>query len=314
MNVLSKLLARLLESYLVVMVLALGAGLFFSPVIIGISSYSTLLLQAIFFVAGLKLDFGETRAELKRPFRLFLATVFMLVVFPLVAYPVVHLFLPEAALGIMLLAAMPTGMTAPLFATLAGGSEGLALVLTVLTSLAAPLTVPVVTRVAVGSSIEVDGVGMFLDLLYVIFLPLILAQLARRIFKTRVMSASFTFKPTSIALLGLLIAAVTAKNAGPLATSLRSDALPILVALVFFFVFTHLVGYYTAFHRSRPERISYAISLSYMNFVTAIYLAERFFPDPNTILTTVLAIVPWTLMFVPFRAWALGRPKTAAPK
>jgi predicted Na+-dependent transporter len=105
----------------------------------------------------------------------------------------------------------------------------------------------------------------------------------------------------------LLITAVVAKNSTALAAGLKSSALPTLAALFVFFALTHLLGFLTAFHRSRPEKISYAICLSYMNFVTAIYLAEKYFGDPETVLTTVLSIIPWTLLFVFFRTWALSR-------
>lgn len=311
MNAVTKLLSRLLESYIAVMALAMTVGFVFTPYAIALAPYSTLFLQGIFFFAGLKLDLDEVRTHLKNPWRIAVAALLMLVVFPLAAYPLAKAALPTAAVGVMLLAAMPSGMTVPLFASIAGGSEALALVLTVATSLLAPVTVPFVSKVALGSSVPVDAVGMFLNLLYVIFLPLALAQSVRVGLKAKVSAASFAFKPISLALLGLLITSVVAKNAGQILASLRVDAPAILVTLFAFFVLTHLVGYGMAFGRGHSERVSYAVALSYMNFVTAIYIAQKFFPDPGTVLTTVLAIVPWVLFLIPFRIWAKERGRRA---
>ncbi len=307
MNALTKILFRLLESYIVVMIIALVIGIAWPAQVVVLAPYTTLLLQGIFFLASLKIDLAEVRRHLRQPIRIVLANLFMLGVFPLLAYPLTRAFFPEAAVGITLLALMPTAMTVPLFASLAGGSEALSLVLTVTTSLLAPFTVPLVAKLALGSAVVVDAAGMFWNLASVIFLPFVLAQLVRRGLKAQVRAASFTFKSASILLLGLLIAAVVAKNAAALRASIGAAALPILIALFLFFAVTHFVGYLTAFHRTHAEQVTYALALAYMNFVTAIYLAEKFFPDPGTILTTVLAVIPWTLLFIPFRAWAVRK-------
>lgn len=298
---------RLLESYLLVLALALIAGLFWTDKTILLAPFTTLFLQAIFFGSGLKINIGKIRDELRRPWRPLLASALMLIIFPLVAYPIARFFSPEIAVGIMLLAAMPAGMTVPLFSALAGGSETTALVLTVLTSALAPFTIPLVAKLTVGSGIKVDTLGMFWNLVVAIILPLVLAQIVRQLLKTKTKLDSWRTKPLSILLLGLLIAAVVAKNAAAIRGSFGSLFFPILVGLCVFFIITHFVGYFTAFSRPAPERISYMIALSYMNFVMAIYLAETYFASPTTVLTTVLALVPWTLMFVPVRSWAFSK-------
>ncbi|TAL20249.1 bile acid:sodium symporter family protein [Patescibacteria group bacterium] len=313
MQPLTKLLYRLLESYLVVIGAALLWGLFFPSQAVVLAPYLTFFLQGIFFFAGLKLDIKEVGRQFRHPLRILLANAFMLVIFPLVAYPVTRYFYPDAAVGVMLLAAMPTALSTPLFASLVGGSEALAIVLTTTSSLVAPFTIPLVIALTVGQKVAINSSEIFYSLALVIFLPLFLAQLVRRLVRLQVQAASFTYKPISVLLLGLIVAGSTPKYADEILANFNVTLVPILLVLFIFSLASHVVGYLTAFHRSQAEKVTYTISLAYMSFVIAIYLAEKFFPDPKTILTVVLEIIPWTLLFVPFRLWALRRIKQGQP-
>lgn len=305
MKTLIRSFLRLFESYLLVMSLALILGFAFPQYLKNLAPLAAFLLQTIFFITGLKIDLKEVARHARHPVRLFLAMIVMLILYPLIAYPVTKFFVPEAAVGIFLLAAMPTAMSAPLFASLAGGSVELALVLTVLTSALAPFTIPLVTAIVLGNGVALSSTTMLTDLVLITFPPLLLAQGARVLFHTKIEAASFTLKPLSILLLGLIMAGVVGSHASELSKSLTPALLPVIGALVIFILLTHIIGYVVAFHRSHKEKVSYAIALAYMNIVLAIYVAGRFFPDPQTILTTVTALLFWTVVFAPFRVWAL---------
>ena len=71
-------------------------------------------------------------------------TVLKLFLFPAVVFLLAKLFLPELAVPLLLIAAVPTGMTTPLLTEVAGGKVGIALVLTLTTSLLAPFTIPLI--------------------------------------------------------------------------------------------------------------------------------------------------------------------------
>ncbi len=305
MKALIRSFLRLFESYLLVMSLALVLGFAFPHYLKNVAPFAAFLLQGIFFITGLKIDLKEVVRHARHPLRLFLAMVIMLILYPIVAYPVTEFFVPEAAVGIFLLAAMPTAMSAPLFASLAGGSVELALVLTVLTSALAPFTIPLVTTIVLGNGVALSSTTMLADLVLITFPPLILAQGARVLFHAKIEATSFTLKPLSMLLLGLIMAGVIGSNASELAKTVTLSFLPVIGALLSFILLTHIIGYVVAFHRGHKEKVSYAIALAYMNIVLAIYIAGRFFPDPQTILTVVTALLFWTVIFAPFRAWAL---------
>jgi len=77
--------------------------------------------------------------------------------------------------------------------------------------------------------------------------------------------------------------------------------LVLLIALLYAFIFLlHLAGYYAFWWEPKDVRQTSSISLTYMNFTLAIFLATQFFPQPGIILPLVLCVIPWAT-FMP--AW-----------
>lgn len=295
-----KLLIKLLESYIFVLAASLAVGLFVPDIGARLSPYSTFFLQVIFFLSSLKLDFGTLAAEAKAFRTVAMVNVYMLVAFPVVTYLVARVVAPEYALPLLLLAAMPAGMTSPLLAELVGGSVALALVLTMSTSLLAPITVPLVVKLLAGSAVTVPVLKMFLSLFTVIVVPFILAQIVRRLAHDRIKATFATFKPISITLLGLLIIGVVSQRAAEIRGNVGLFVGALVVLTVFFFLL-HIAGYWGVPGLGRGQRLATTVCLTYMNFTLAIYLAGKFFPQPEVLVPVVLSVFPWSIGIIPFR-------------
>jgi BASS family bile acid:Na+ symporter len=228
--------------------------------------------------------------------------VLMLGVFPVVVYYLTLSLYPPLAIAFLLLSAMPSGMTAPLLTSIAGGKQSLALVLTVLTSLVAPFSIPILVQVLLGSTVAVDAFDMFQTLLVVIGVPFLLAHTVRSIMPVCARYVGKQSKGVSIVLLGLLVAGIVAGQAEVLLGGLSvTYVVGTLGALVAVFVLLHALGYVTAFWRSKEERIAISVCLTYMNFVLALYLGNEFFPEEGAVVPIICAIVPWVLLLSPFR-------------
>jgi len=172
---------------------------------------------------------------------------------------------------------MPAGMTAPLLSKLAGGEHHIALVLTVATSLLAPLSVPFVISLAAGETVSVNAFAMFIRLAQAIFLPFLAAQLVRAMFGARISRVSRMITPVSTILLGFLILFIVAKRPDEIiALVLKGTALAELGAIFVFFIMLHGIGY-----------------VAFM---------------------VVLSVIPWALLFIPFRAIASRLTTSSAPR
>lgn len=306
-------LAELIESYIFVLFAALGAGLFLSGYTIYLTPYSTLLLCVIFFLSSLKINLKEIGKDIKDVRMLVVVNVWMLIVLPIVAYMATSVVAPDYAIAFMLLAAMPAGMTSPLLAEVIGGRESLALVLTVTTSLLAPLTVPLMVGLMAGTSVTVGFWTMFLSLAKVIFIPFAAAQIFRWLWPKQVAVLAPKSKILSILLLGLLIAGIVAKQADTILGGLNGPYLMVIVLLFVLFALFHILGYFTVFWRSKSDRVTITLCVTYLNFTLAIYLAGLYFTDPKVIVPVVLSVLPWSLYMIPFKYFAgrIGSVRTA---
>jgi BASS family bile acid:Na+ symporter len=297
-----KLLLRLIESYILIVLLAVGVGLAYPSAGIALAGVTTVFLQIIFFLSSLKLDLRILRNELRQFRTVALVNLYMLVLFPIVTYLLAKLFVPDYALPLLILASMPAGMTSPLLTEIVGGSVSLSLVLTATTSLLAPITIPLVMKLLVGATVEIPVMKMFTSLLLVIVVPFLLAQIVRRLMHEHIKASYTTFKPISIVLLGLLIMSVIAQRAADIRGNLNVFAVS-LVILVALFALHHVIGYWGVPGLRRDQRLASTVCLTYMNFTLAIYVASKFFPDPRIIIPVVLSVFPWSIGIVPFRAF-----------
>lgn len=292
---------QLLESYVFVMCLALLAGLFWADRLVVITPYTTLLLQIIFLLTSLKLEPRQIFKEAKDIKMVALSNIFMLLVLPAATYIVANLTVPSLAVPLMLLAAMPSGMTSPLLTAVVGGNQGLALVLTVTTSLLAPISIPLVLQFFAGTAVTVGFWAMFVKLIQIIVVPFVIAQGLRHIWHRQLKVTYFTFKPISILLLGFLIAGSVANQASIILEKVGPWFFTQLGVLLIFVAALLVIGYFVAFWRHCQDRLTIAVCLTFMNFTLAIYLAGNYFTDPIVLTSTILVILPWALLLLPFK-------------
>lgn len=289
-------------SYLFIIIIALALALVLPGQMKMVAPYATLLLQGIFFLSSLKLDVRDVWRDNKDVVLVVSANVFMLLLFPAGVYYAATWLLPSYALPLLLLAAMPTGMTTPFLVEMIGGKQSVALVLTVTSSLLAPFTVPLMISILAGASVSVSAWNMFFTLVKVIIAPFAVAQIVRYFFGQRLKPTFFTFKPISLVLLALLIAGVVAKQADAVILAWETSLASLLVLTACMLLF-FAVGYRCAYWRSCEDRVTVALALTFMNFTLAIYLAEEFFSDPHVLSTVVLVIFPWALLLTPINAF-----------
>ena len=126
---------------------------------------STLLpagLAFTMFALGLKLSVADFRRILTYPMVVGLGLLAQTVLLPLTAFGIIALFglAPETAVGLMILAACPGGVTAAIVTDLARGDTCLSITLTACTSLLSFITVPIIVGFSLthflGQAVPID--------------------------------------------------------------------------------------------------------------------------------------------------------------
>ncbi|MBU3957515.1 MAG: bile acid:sodium symporter [Nanoarchaeota archaeon] len=297
--------SRLIEKYYWLF-FALGMALgWFVPQATGfLSPYILHMLVIVLFLTMLKMDAKDVFSHFKNPFLIVCLSLLILIVSPIAFYYFSGLFLPpNYSLAILLLAAMPAGMSITAYAGIFKGSASLALTLTMATSLLAPFTVPAVIYFLTGNSLQINVFEMIASLSGIIFLPFLLSLIFRKFAAKQINRMEKYFKPAVIILITLIMAASIAKISGK---HLELDSLWLVVLLLFFLAAAlHIIGYYAAFLQGKADRISSSLAVAYMNSTLAIVLASSFF-GPETLLAVVLYQFPTNIMLILF-GWIVGR-------
>jgi BASS family bile acid:Na+ symporter len=92
---------------------------------------------------------------------------------PCVAYLLVHVFRlePALALGILLVGCCPGGVSSNIMSFLCHGDVAFSVGMTCASTLLAPVMTPLLMQLTAGAIIEIDAVGMFLNILIVTIIP-----------------------------------------------------------------------------------------------------------------------------------------------
>lgn len=141
-------------------------------------------LAFIMFAMGLALRPADFALVVTRPRAMALGLLCQMALLPVAAFAVVSAFgpAPEFAVGLMILAACPGGITSNLLTHLAGGATALAVSLTAVTSVAGVVTVPLVVNFAlihfglVEGAVDLPVARMSLGVFAVATLPLVLGM------------------------------------------------------------------------------------------------------------------------------------------
>lgn len=269
-------------------------------------------LGGILFFSGLRLPLTEMLGAIRDAsyYRQSLWILpLKLLLIPLVAYGLAVLLLPQWAAGVLVVSLMPMGLSSIAFTDLYGGQRMMAVLLVVATSLMAPISVPLVL-----AALGYAGEGGFpllaltertIYILVLLFLPLIAAQLVRRLLPHPVARYHHAWNGWAIASsCALIFASVVGTRPwwqdmaiGDLVIATLAACLASAVA----FVATLSV------QRLLPEGRGMALMMGavFMNNGLAVAFALRFFPGDATVL------LPCLLMQFPMVAATVAAGKCA---
>jgi BASS family bile acid:Na+ symporter len=152
-----------------------------------IELFLPLALFLIMFSLGLGLRPADFRRIAEQPRDFLAGIVSQLVLLPLVAFAIALAWAPGPALavGLIIIAAAPGGVTSNLLTRFAGGDTALSITMTAVTSLAAIVTVPFVVLLALewfgggGTTARMSMAGISIRMFLIVALPVALGMALR---------------------------------------------------------------------------------------------------------------------------------------
>lgn len=269
------------------------------PLTFKIPCLPELLLGMMLFLVFLKIDAIEILEKISN-YRLmiFIATVYMLVI-PLLFFSVTTIFSKELAIGILLLTAMPAGVSTPALTDILKGNISLAMSIVVVTQLIAPFTVPLLFWIVGTTGLEINKLQVFKDIAILVFVPLILSQVLKRYFPVTINKNLHLVTSSNIILLfAFVYVAISSQSDIILDNPVSLIWKTVILYLVF--IILHCIGYLLCYKENKENKIALAVTSAYMNNGLAIVLAATYF-GPEILVLMVLSEIPWNTLIGPFR-------------
>ena len=147
-----------------------------------------LALAFIMFALGLGLTGGNFLRVVKQPRDFFVGAFSQIILLPIIAFILVKIWpiAPELAIGVMIIAAAPGGVTSNLLTSFAKGDVALSISLTAIISLLCVITIPFIVLTSTGLladsniSQDISLISMSRDMFLIVTVPVLLGMLLRR--------------------------------------------------------------------------------------------------------------------------------------
>ena len=180
-----------------------------------------LALAFIMFALGLGLTGGNFLRVVKQPRDFFIGALSQIILLPIIAFILVKIWpiAPELAIGVMIIAAAPGGVTSNLLTSFAKGDVALSISLTAIISLLCVITIPFIVLTSVGLlggsniSQDISLISMSRDMFLIVTVPVLLGMLLRRFASGIALKFEPTAKKVSTVLFVLvLLGAIAAER------------------------------------------------------------------------------------------------------
>ncbi len=173
-----------------------------------VTKIAPIILALIMLGLGLGLKIDDFTRILKTPKDFFVGFFSQLIILPLVAYLLIIIFKvpPEIAIGVMIIAAAPGGVTSNILTKFANGDVALSISLTAVISLISIITVPLIIFTSAdlfgitNISQNISMIGIALKMFLVVTVPVILGMIIRKFAENFINSKIQIFEKLNIIL------------------------------------------------------------------------------------------------------------------
>lgn len=235
-------------------------------------------LALVMFGLGLSLSTQDFTRLLKHPKAVAIALLLQIVVLPAACYGlIVALKVPPLfAVGLMLLAASPGGISANLFSHLFGGNVAMNISLTAINTVLSIITLPLISNWAIASFAKTGQVvpiqtGKVVEVILIVLVPVVIGMWVRTWKPGFAAKSEKPMKVFSAVVLAVVAIGALAKEWQALSTSFSA----IGPAVVAFNLISLLAGYYLSraagLDKAMATAISYEIGIH--NSTLAIFVA-----------------------------------------
>ena len=250
-----------------------------------VTKIAPIALALIMLALGLGLTGQDFLRVIKQPKDFLTGLICQLILLPIIAFLLLQIFkLPiEIALGVMIIAAAPGGVTSNVLTKFANGDVALSISLTAIISLISIISVPFIVFTSADLfqvseiSKEISMVGISIKMFLVVTLPVFLGMLIRKLATNFITSKTQLIQRISVILFIIVFAAIWIEEWMNIMNYIQQAGLiTFLLNIIMMFV-----GYYVAKFvvAGVAQRKSISLECGLQNGTLAVFVASQLFSD-----------------------------------
>jgi len=264
-------------------------------------------LALIMLGLGLSLTIQEFLRVIKFPKDFIVGFICQMLVLPIIAFILIKLLNTpiELALGVMIVAAAPGGVTSNVMTKFANGDVALSISLTAIISLISIFSVPFIIFLSIDLlnidyvSKEISMVGISLKMFFVVTVPVILGMIIRHFAENFILKNILIIQRLSIGLFSLVFIAIYIEEWNNIISFVTRAG---LIALVLNIVMM-IVGFYIAkfFATGVAQQRCISLECGLQNGTLAVFVATQLFDEMIYIVPTAayaLVMMITSIIFV----------------
>ena len=266
-------------------------------------------LAFIMFALGLGLTGADFLRVLKQPKDFFVGAISQIILLPIIAFILVKIWpiSPELAVGVMIIAAAPGGVTSNILTSFARGDVALSISLTAIISLLSVITVPLIVLMSIifikNSAVDIDisltkmAISMFL----IVTVPVIIGM----VFRKFASNVAIKFEPiakkiSAVLFVIVLLGAILAEKDNVISYFAQAGLITLVLNVVMM-----VVAYYVAqlLASGKEQKKCITIECGLQNGTLAIFVATSIFGGGMYVIpaaTYSLIMFLTSLMFIYF--------------
>ena len=250
-----------------------------------VTKIAPICLALIMLGLGLGLKLQNFNRVIKQPKDFFVGFICQLILLPILAFALIKIFNTptEIALGVMIIAAAPGGVTSNVLTKFAKGDVALSVSLTAIISLISIITVPFIVfksaeifQITFISS-EISMVGISLKMVFVVTIPVILGMVIRKFAENFIISKMLLIQRLSIILFVIVFLAIYIEEWDKISTFIvRAGSITLTLNILMM-----VVGYYIAklFASGVEQRKCISLECGLQNGTLAVFVSSQIFDE-----------------------------------
>ena len=250
-----------------------------------VTKIAPIALALIMLALGLGLTVKDFTRVVKQPKDFFVGLVCQLILLPVIAFALIKVFNApiELALGVMIIAAAPGGVTSNVLTKFANGDVALSVSLTAIISLLSILSVPFIVFKSADLlnvnyiSKDISMTGIALKMFLVVTLPVMIGMLIRKFSTNFIISKTVFIQRLSIVLFLIVFASIWIEEWDKIFSYLsRAGIIALSLNLIMM-----IVGFYVAkvFASSIEQRKCISLECGLQNGTLAVFVSTQLFDN-----------------------------------